>query len=389
MEKNRLKIGLFIDTFFPMIDGVVVAVDNFAKYLSNYADVVVFCPKGKTNYDDGKFPYKVIRSKAINVKFYDYTLGLPQLDSKFKKQLENSNLDIVHINSPFMLGKIGVKYAKKHNIPVVATMHSQFKRDFQRAVKNPLIVNILLKKTMSVFNKCDICYGVNEDIRKLFVDEYGLKTKSAVQSNGTDMVPINNVDESNNYINKKYSLKSDDIVFLFVGRINLLKNILFLVESLKIVKKRLNFKMIFVGQGPDEKILRQKIKELSLEDNIIMTGKIVDRNEMAKIYCRADLFLFPSLYDASSLVQIEAASQKTPTIFIEGAKTAGTIKNDINGIIAKNNIEDYADKIIKIMTDKNYYDKISEGAYRDLYITWEMCSKQLYSKYLDALKDFK
>ena len=31
MNKKRLKIGLFLDSFFPNIDGVVNVVDNLAK----------------------------------------------------------------------------------------------------------------------------------------------------------------------------------------------------------------------------------------------------------------------------------------------------------------------------------------------------------------------
>jgi cyclopropane fatty-acyl-phospholipid synthase-like methyltransferase len=38
---------------------------------------------------------------------------------------------------------------------------------------------------------------------------------------------------------------------------------------------------------------------------------VKDRELLVSIYARADLFLFPSLYDASSIVQIEAALQKT------------------------------------------------------------------------------
>ena len=41
---RRLKIGLFIDTFFPMVDGVVMVVDNYARRLKKYADVTVFAP---------------------------------------------------------------------------------------------------------------------------------------------------------------------------------------------------------------------------------------------------------------------------------------------------------------------------------------------------------
>ena len=38
---KKITIGLFIDTFFPMIDGVVMVVDNYAKELSKYANVII------------------------------------------------------------------------------------------------------------------------------------------------------------------------------------------------------------------------------------------------------------------------------------------------------------------------------------------------------------
>ena len=44
MEEKRLKVALCIDTYFPMIDGVVMVVDNYAKRLAEFADVTVFCP---------------------------------------------------------------------------------------------------------------------------------------------------------------------------------------------------------------------------------------------------------------------------------------------------------------------------------------------------------
>ena len=39
------KVGLFIDTWYPMVDGVIKVVDNYARRLIQYCDVVVFCPE--------------------------------------------------------------------------------------------------------------------------------------------------------------------------------------------------------------------------------------------------------------------------------------------------------------------------------------------------------
>ena len=45
MKNNRITVGLFVDVFYPMTDGVVLVVDNYAKRLSNFCNVIVFCPR--------------------------------------------------------------------------------------------------------------------------------------------------------------------------------------------------------------------------------------------------------------------------------------------------------------------------------------------------------
>ncbi len=384
---KRLKIGLFIDTFFPMIDGVIMVVDNYARRLAKFNDVTVFAPAipGKES-DDTTRPYKVVRAKSIPLFFIDYSLPAPAIDKNFKQELEKSDLDIVHIHSPFSIGKIGIKYAKKHNIPVIATMHSQFKQDFLRATKINFIANILTNKVVKVFDKCDNCYAVNSEIARIFHEEYGVKKLPDVLNNATDMLPVEDIVSAREEINKKYNISDDEKVFLFVGRINILKNILFIVDSLKILKDRgFKFKMLYVGSGQDEEKLKEKIKELQLGNDVLLCGRVTDRELMKKIYARADLFLFPSLYDASSLVQVEAASQHTPTIFIEGAATAATVTNNVNGIISKNSIEDYANQIEKMITDNELYKKISDGAFRDLYKNWDDTVKEMYEIYLKMI----
>ena len=80
---KRITIGLFTDAFFPMTDGVVMVVDNYAKRLIKYGDVYVFAPSYNEKYDDSKLPYKVIRCKSVKVPFIDYSLPLPKLDTSY------------------------------------------------------------------------------------------------------------------------------------------------------------------------------------------------------------------------------------------------------------------------------------------------------------------
>lgn len=392
MKKEKITVGLFIDAYYPMTDGVVLVVDNYARRLAKMCNVIVFCPKCPgEEFDDSTLPYKVVRCHSMKLPIVDYSLPIPKMDSKFQKILKKYNLDIVHLHSPFTIGMAGLRYAKKNNIPAVATMHSQYRQDFKRAVKKDALADVLLKKLIRFFNKCDECWAVNSEVARIFFEDYGYKKLPVVMNNATEMKPVKDYEKACELINKKYGLK-DEKVLIFVGRINALKNIYFIADSLKVVRQKrpdLNFKMLFVGCGQDEDKLVKLIKKNRLTKNVIMCGKVSDRELLASLYARSDLFLFPSLYDASSIVQIESASQKTPVLFLEGAATAATVTNNVNGFIAKNDVNAYADAIINILTNEKLLNKVSKRAYRDLYKDWDKMIKEVYKRYLNLIEEKK
>ena len=384
---KRITIGLFTDAFFPMTDGVVMVVDNYAKRLIKYGDVYVFAPSYNEKYDDSKLPYKVIRCKSVKVPFIDYSLPLPKLDTSFSKKVNSYKLDIVHIHSPFTIGEEGIRYAKRHNVPVIGTMHSQYKQDFLRAVKNEHLADKLTKRLIKVYNKCDECWAVNSKVAQIFYEDYGYKTLPKVMNNATEMFPLKNKIEACNLINKKHNL-TDEKVFIFVGRINNLKNVFFILDALielEKLKPSFKYKMFFIGTGQDENELKSRIKMYHLEDKVIMCGKVTDRTLLASYYARSDLFLFPSYYDASSIVQIEAASQKTPVLFLEGSATSATVTDNVDGFIEENDIEKYAKRILDIVTNEDLLIQVSNNSYNNLYKNWDDMIDIIYNQYLKLI----
>lgn len=379
-----MRIGLFIDTFYPMIDGVVTVVDNYARILSKKCEVVVFAPETGV-YDDSKLPYKVVRCKSIKLPKLDYSLPLPKIDRKFIKELDKYKLDIIHIHSPATIGRLGVEYAKKYNIPLCGTIHSQFYKDFYRATKNKLLSKKLTNNTMKVFEKCDVCYTVNEGMRDVVINEYGFKNELKLARNATDWNIVQNIDKSKDKIRKMYDIKSK-YIFLFVGRINKLKNIFLIVDSLNYIKDKIDFKMLFVGDGQDKKELSLKIKEYGLSDKIILCGKCSDRDLLRDYYASSDLFLFPSLYDASSVVQVEAASQKCPGLFIRGSATSSSIKDNHNGFLSSNDYKEYGNKIIEIINNKKYI-SVRDNVYKEIYCTWDSEVNKVYKEYLKLMEE--
>ena len=385
-----MKVGLFIDTWYPMVDGVIKVVDNYARRLVNYCDVVVFCPEARgTDYkDDSSLPYKVVRCSSLPMIRYDYNIPTPALDPVFEAKLITSGIDMVHIHSPFTVGLAGLLFAKIHHLPVVATLHSQYRQDFEGALHFKPALDTVMASIMGVFNSCDECWAVNGGIKDLYVNEYGLTAPCKVRLNATDHKPVLDPAEAAAVVNRTYGVPEDATVFLFVGRINFQKNIDFTVRALAKAKAEglKNFRMLFVGRGQDEEKLAEVVRKESLNDEVVMCGLVSEREMLQNLYSRARLFLFPSLYDANSLVQIEAACQGTPTVFIEGARTAATVKSGVNGYLSPADEESYARTIMDIMADPEGYSKVSEAARRDLYLSWDDVVREVYEDYKSFMK---
>lgn len=385
--KKRLNIGIFMDDYYPNINGVILVIDNLARELSKDNDVTVVVPNTKSKVDDAKKPYNIVRINSIPVPTTEYTLGLPQFKiiSKEFKRLVNMNFDIIHIHSPFTVGALGVKIAKECNIPCIATMHTRFDIEFRKKINSRLVSDTVINQIIKPYNECDKCIAINKAMIKVFKD-FGYTGDPIVIHNGTDLKPLENKEENIKKINEIYDLKSTDKVLLFVGRITSIKNIFFILDALKLLKEdNYKFKMLYVGEGEDLKKLNNKIKEYDMEDCVITTGRIDDRLHLSSIYARADLFLFPSMFDASSLVQIEAAVNETPGLFIEGSVTSDTVENDVSGFTCELNEEVYKDKIKEILDDPKHLKEVSKNAKEMLGKPWSEIAKQTYKLYIDEI----
>lgn len=387
---KRLKIGMFMDSFYPDINGVILVMENLLRCMSEYADVTLVVPKTGSEKDDKNYPFKIIRIDSIPLLHTGYKLGMVDIEySKMKRMFKNIDFDIIHIHSPFSLGRLGVRIAHEKHIPVIATMHARWEFEFKKYLKSNTIAKLCVKHLIKTYKKCDTCIALNKALIQVYKD-YGYTGDFKVIHNGTDLEIVKDPKKATEFVNKKFHIQPDETVFLFVGRIISIKNIYFILDTLKELKQRdVPFKMLFVGSGPDFNHLKNKIHEYDMENEVIMTGKIMDRELLKAIYYRATLFLFPSLFDSSSLVQIEAASQETPTIFIEGSVTSDTVENNINGFTEKEDIHLFADRIQEILNNKELYKKVQYGAQHDLARSWDDIAKETYDFYIETIQNYK
>lgn len=385
-NNGKKTIVYFIDSFFPLIDGVVAVLDNYARQMQKYYNVVVCAPKHKNTEYDMK-DYFVLYSDSMFIKSQGYDLAFPQLDPIFQRYVSLLKIDLIHLQSPFNMGNFGLNLAKRRKVPCLITFHSQFKQNFYSAVKNDVISTWLTKILMVNYQKANLAITMNSFAKKV-MREYGVTKHIEIVPNATNLKPKEFEPKIEKQILQTHGINTNIFNLIYVGRFVEVKNVYFILETIKeLYKINKNFNFIFLGYGPEQGKMQKYCKENGLENIVKFTGKIDSLDEKAVIIKNSDLLFFPSVYDTDGIVKIECACYSVPTLCIENTGVSANMTNDVNGFICKNDKNEFVQKIDFLTKNVDFVKKVGKNAKRDIYITWEdVCErlKKLYDKYLNS-----
>ncbi len=376
-------IGLFNDCFPPIMDGVSLTTQNYAYWLQKKAgNICVVTPSAPDARDEGTYP--VYRYSSIPIPMRKpYRLGFPRIDWPFHEKINKLSFELVHAHCPFSSGALAMRIAHSQHIPIIATFHSKYRLDFERAIPCKPLVDYLIRNIVRFYEMADEVWipqaAVEETLR-----EYGYRGSVEVVDNGNDFADGPSAGLLRPTAREELNLLPSEFMFLFVGQHIWEKNLAFLVDALDLLRD-LPFRMFFIGCGYAASDLKRKVKSLSLSDKVTFVGSITDRERLKLYYAAADLFLFPSLYDNAPLVVREAAALHTPSVLIEHSTTAEIVRDSINGFLSPNNIDAYATRIREILSTPALLAQVGEEASRTIARSWQNVAEEVYDRYLHLI----
>ena len=255
-----------------------------------------------------------------------------------KKILKEIKPDIIHVRSrvPAWL----VYFANKSlNIKVVSTVHGFNSVGFYS----------------SIMQKADAVISVSNSIKEYIQKHYQTnENKITVIPRGIDLELFNpkNIDETfiENF-KKQFNLK-DKFVISSVGRVTQLKDYETFIKAILLVKKEIpNIIGLIVGGVRSDKedylnSLKNLIKELNLEENIIFTGS---QNKIEQIYALSDVVISSSKKPESfGRAVAEAICMNKPVIATNHGGVKDIIIENVNGFFFEvGNDKELADNILK------------------------------------------
>lgn len=126
---------------------------------------------------------------------------------------------------------------------------------------------------------------------------------------------------------KKIGVK-DDPMILFIGRLTWVKGADTLVQAMPMILKEIpNAKLVILGKGDQEDLLKHLIGRLGIQNSVITHFKYVDEKERLIYYAACDIAVFPSRYEPFGIVCTEAMSMGKPVIV--GAKGVSGMREQV------------------------------------------------------------
>jgi len=376
MECN---VGLFNESFPPVMDGVAVCVQNYAYWLQKKVGGVSVVTPGKLGANYKQYPYEVLDYLSVPVPFrHPYVTGIAQMDPLLQAKLVRRHFKIVHAHSPFSAGLMGIQVAKQQKIPVVATFHSKFKDDFRKVIPSDMLVDQAIKIVMEFFDWADEVWVPQASVEEV-IREYGFKGPVEVVDNGSDLV----ADYPDTYFEdarKALGIQADEFVFLFVGQHIWQKNVRLVIDALEKIND-LPFRMFFVGTGYAADEMKDLVREKGLSEKVTFTGMLTEREAVTRYYAAADLFLFPSLYDNAPLVVREAAALHTPAVMVKGSTAAEILRDGENGYLVPNELDAFAARLRSLYRDRAGVRRVGLEASRTIVRSWEDVVDEVLDRY--------
>lgn len=348
------------------------------------------------NFDYTKFEVKVILPKNSLLKEHIEKIGVPviEVDGIADKSLDlgavrelkvifkREKPDIVHTHAS-MSARIAARGA---GAKVIYTRHSVFPPSKKLSKGIGKVINGAVNNYLA-----DGIIAVAEAAKENLTDTGVSDKKIEVILNGVEgLREVNPIEKMK--LKKRFGVKMGEKAISIVARLEDIKGHEYFIEAADgLLKKGIKAKFFIAGTGSYEETLKDKVKALGRENDIIFTGFISDVDKLMAI---TDIQVNASYgTEATSLALLEGMSIGIPAVVSDFGGNPGVIKDNVNGfIVPKQNSGALMEKLEYIINNDALYKTLSEGAknvFKNTFTAEAMTknTEKLYMRVLEEVKE--
>ncbi|MCD2202248.1 glycosyltransferase [Halobacterium sp. KA-6] len=317
MSEDLPTVAAFTDSYLPTVNGVTYTVSTWHdRWQSRGGEMPVVYPRA--DYDAGPAEHAV---PSLGFPFYEgYRMALPRTPSA----VVDLDVDVVHAHTPFGLGLAGLRFARKHDLPFVASYHTPT-AEYANYVVPDAATGVVRRASERwerwFLDHADLVLTPSERTRD-HVWDLGVDAPVEPLPNGVDVQTFRPVDTDD--FRARHDLPEDEALVGYTGRHGYEKRL----SDLLAAAEGLDATVVFGGDGPARDDLEAEARERDADVRFL---GFLDREELPAFYAALDAFAFPSPVETEGLVALEANACGTPVAGVNAGALAETIDDGETG----------------------------------------------------------
>ncbi|MDW3193331.1 MAG: glycosyltransferase family 1 protein [Cytophagales bacterium] len=356
---NKTRIVFFVDILERHFDGVSNTMHQLAHRIPRDEVEAIFITTYPPSQDD--FPFPVYQCPYISwILYKDYRIGQPGRMKELEQLLADFKPQLLHFTSPTLMGKFAIKYAERHNLPVTTTYHTHFHSymeyyfGFFRPLEK-LMGNVALRLSRWYYTRVNTTFVPSEPMRQFLLDLGVEGSKIEYFRRGINAQHFDPSYRSAE-LRASYGLKDKKIV-LFVSRLVKEKELDTLIRTNRLFQeRRSDVTFMITGDGPFKRYMEKRMPDA------IFTGKQT-KEELARLYATADVFIFPSTTETFGNVVLEAMASGIPVVAAAAGGPKGIVtRSEAGYVVEPKNEEGFYQKISEIIDDPELHEKFAKNA---------------------------
>jgi len=351
---------LFVsDVYFPRVNGVSTSIRTFRNDLANCGvETLLVAPcyaapgaHGARSGEEAEGGVLRVPARRVPLDPEDRRMSWRALTRELDG-LRGAGIDLVHIHTPFIAHYAGVRFARRANLPAIATYHTFFEEYLHHYL--PLLPSVLSRLLARSFTRSQ-CAAVealiapSEQMRTVLAG-YGVSTPIHVVPTG---LAADRFRPGNGAaFRARAGLAPTRPLVTYIGRVAHEKNIGFLVrvfaEVLRSVPAAL---LVIAGEGPAREALRAQVTALGLESRVHFAGYLERDGALLDCYAAADVLVFASRTETQGLVLLEAMAQGTPVVSTAELGTRSILLPGSGALVVPEERDAFAAAVVRVLTD--------------------------------------
>ena len=398
MANNQVKkILIFSTAYLPLVGGAEVAVDEITKRLPDWQFDMVTAKIKRGLADFERIGNVNIYRVGFGFGFDKFLLpfmGLLKAVALSRK--ENYQIIWAIMASQAAIAAMFLKVFYRNKKFLLTLQEGDPEKHLKRYVLNIGFLYKLLIRPWHILSlqRADYLTAISNDLKKRALDS-GVKVPIEIVPNGVDLEKFFTV------IASEAKQSSNEIAASQTPRNDIIKNEKVILTVSRLVKKNgiddlikagqyldFPFKILIVGEGPDEGKLKKLAKKIKLENKILFLGHI-NHSDLPKYHSMADIFIRSSLSEGLGNVFLEAMAMGLPIIGTPIGGIPDFLEDRKTGLFCEvNNPQDIAKKVKEILDNELLRKTLAENGLdlvRERY-NWDKISEEMRKVFVKNLQ---